>query len=388
MGPKGFMYAISISAVTISSCKKPYTPTITASNVNYLVVEGVINAGQDSTIIKLSRTVNIAGNINAVAELGAHVAIESNHNISYPLQETGNGNYTSSALNLDITQKYHLRITTSAGKEYLSDFESTKPNPPIDSVGFIVQDNGIQLHVNTHDSNNNTRYYRWEYKETWQFNAKYAAQFITDGTKLNYRLAPQQIYGCFGNNASSDILLGSTASLSKDIIYQQPVTQIASNSEKLERKYSILIKQYALTSNAYSFWQNLKKNSEQLGTIFAPLPSEAAGNIHYITTPSEPVIGYVSVTNIQQKRIFISNSQLPRTWVPDYPYQCELDSMFIHRHGQNDVALFLIPIGSKEFAIATLADPGSGTFLGYLSANAECADCTIRGTTKQPDFWR
>jgi hypothetical protein len=186
------------------------------------------------------------------------------------------------------------------------------------------------------------------------------------------------------------VLLGSTAKLVNDVVYQQPLTQITSTSEKIEAKYSILVKQYALTSDAYNFWQNVKTNSEQLGTLFGPLPSEIPGNIHCVTTPSEQVIGYVSVTNVQQKRIFISNDQLPSSWRPEYPYECEIDTMLYCRGptcGQNDIALFLLPIGTTEFAIVPYTSK-TGAALGYLAADAECADCTIRGTTKQPSFWQ
>lgn len=387
MSTKRYIYIMSISAIIITGCKKLYTPNITASNVSYLVVEGVINAGQDSTIIKLSRTVNISDQVKTTPESGARVTVESDQNNSYTLNEIGNGKYASPALSLNAAYKYHLHIKTTAGKEYLSDFEAVKPNPPIDSVGFTVQNNGIQLYVNTHDPANSTRYYRWEYAETWNFHARYQTTFITDGTNLNYRTPDQQIYSCFGNNTSSTVLLGSTTKLSNDVIYQQPLTQILSTSEKLEIKYSILVKQYALTSYAFNFWQNLKKNAEQLGTIFAPLPSELSGNIHCITTPSESVIGYISVTNIQQKRIFISYSQLPQSWNSTYPYQCTLDTLLINRGtNQHDVALFLIPIGSTEFAVSTISSK-TGTLIGYLGADAECADCTIRGTNKQPAFW-
>jgi hypothetical protein len=388
MDAKGYIYVISISAIAITGCKKPYNPTIIATNSNYLVVEGVINTGQDSTIIKLSRTVNILDKITANPEPGAQVTVESDHNNSYPLNEIAYGEYASPSLNLTASYKYRLHITTSVGKEYLSDFESVSTNPPIDSVGFTVQNNGIQLYVNTHNPANSTRYYRWEYAETWNFHAEYPSPLITDGVKLNLRTPDQQIYSCFGNNASDVILLGSSAKLSNDVIYQQPLTQVSSTSEKLEAKYSILVKQYALTSDAYNFWQNLKKNAEQLGTIFSPQPSEVPGNIHCVTTPSEPVIGFVSVTNTQQKRIFISHSQLPQTWSATYPYQCELDTLLIHRGPfQNDVALFLIPLGSTEFAISALSSP-TGQLIGYLGAGSECADCTIRGTNKQPAFWK
>jgi len=385
---KYMVFFVTAVIIGFCSCKKPYTPVIVASNSNYLVVEGVINSGQDSTIIKLSRTVNISDKITANPEPGAQVTVESDHNSSYPLNEMGHGEYASPSLNLAASYKYRLHVKTSAGKEYLSDFESVTTNPAIDSVGFSLQGSGIQLYVNTHNPANNTRYYRWEYAETWNFHAKYQSPLITDGVKLNLRTPDQQIFSCFGNDTSGVVLLGSSAKLSNDVIYQQPLIQISSTSEKLETKYSILVKQYALTGDAYNFWQNLKKNSEQLGTLFGPLPSEIPGNIHCVTTPSEQVIGYVSVTNVQQKRIFISHSQLPQTWESMYPYQCEIDTMLIHRGlFQNDVALFLIPLGSTEFAISPLSSQ-SGSLIGYLASDAECADCTIRGTNKQPSFWK
>jgi hypothetical protein len=388
MNARGNVFLISFSAMLIAGCKKPYTPPAVTTSVNYLVVEGVINAAADSTIINLSRTVSVSGKIGSNAELGATVTVESDQNTAYPLQELGKGRYGSSALNIDPAHKYRLHIFTMGNKEYVSDLEPVKPTPPIDSVGFVQQDSGIQLYLNSHDPNNSTRYYRWEYNETWQFHAKYESLFITDGKQLHYRTPDQQIYYCFGNDTSSTILLGSTAALVKDVIYQAPLTQILSTSEKLETRYSIVVRQYALTGPAYSFYQNLKKNTEQLGSIFSAQPSEVAGNVHCVTVPSEPVIGYVSVTNVQQKRIFIDESQLPQNWFPTYPYTCTLDSLLLcHNSCQDDVALFLIPLGSSELAIEPATDK-FGNLLGYLASDHECADCTIRGTTKQPVFWK
>jgi hypothetical protein len=384
-----YLYTIILLTIIAASCKKPYNPNLPAVQSNYLVVEGVINSGQDSTIIRLSRTVALTDSVQAVPELGAQVTVESDQNAVYLLQELGNGKYASPSLNLDNTSKYHLHIRTQPGKEYISDFEPVKTTPAIDSIGFIQQSNGIQLYVNTHDPNNNTRYYRWDYTETWNFHAKYQSGYITDGTEIVNRTPAQQIYTCFGNHASNDIVLASSAKLTNDVIYQGPLTRIASTSEKLETKYSILVKQYALTKEEYNFWQNLKKNTEQLGSIFDAQPSEVPGNIHCVSNPSEPVLGYVGVTNIQQSRIFISATQLPQTWQPVYPYQCGVDSLLYYDSaGQNEVAEFLIPLGSTQFAISAIEDKRALSVLGYTSTDAQCADCTIRGTTTTPAFWK
>jgi len=381
---------ITILIVGIN-CKTPYEPSIIASNGNYLVVEGVINTAQDSTVIKLSRTVNLSGKTNSNPELNAIVAVEDNQSSSYPLQEIGNGKYASPSLNLDNTRQYRLRIITSSGKTYLSDLEAVRSNPPIDSVGYLIQSSGMQLYINTHNPNNNTRYYRWDYSETWRFHAEYQSQYITDGTEIVLRTPDQQIYYCFANNNSSTILLGSSAKLQQDVIYQNPITQIPSTSEKIELKYSILVKQYALSTDEYNFWVNLKKNTEQLGSIFDPQPSNINGNVHCTTNPSEIVIGYVGVTSIQQKRIFISSEQLPITWVPAYPYECQQDSnlycKLVDGKCVNQVQNNLIPVNSSEFITSAIYKP-SPLIVGYLGTTQSCADCTIRGATKQPDFWR
>jgi len=379
-----------VLTLTIIACRKPYNPPEITAPGSYLVVEGAINAGSDSTIIKLSRTVNLSSGTTNNPETGAIIVVQSNNNNSYPLTETSKGSYSVAGLNLDVTKTYRISIKTANNQQYFSDYVPVKVTPPVDSVGYTVQSNGIQLYVNTHDPNNNTRYYLWDYKETWQFHARYLSQFITNGTKIVARNPDQIVYSCFGNDASSTILLGSSAKLSQDVIYQSPLTSVVSTSEKIETKYSILVDQYALTSDAYAFYTNLKKNTEQLGSIFDAQPSQIAGNIHNVNNANEPVVGYVIACTVQSKRIFISVDQLPNTWSPIYPYECDIDSeWFFNPHTkQNDVAQNLIPLNSSTIPITTFVAPGGFSVSGYLGVEDDCVDCTLRGTKTQPNFWK
>ena len=73
-----------IAGLTLG-CVKPYNPAIVAGNNNYLVVEGNINTGTDSTTIVLSRTTNIASGITLKPELNAKIIIQDNQNQSYAL---------------------------------------------------------------------------------------------------------------------------------------------------------------------------------------------------------------------------------------------------------------------------------------------------------------
>jgi len=156
--------AILLSIIILSGCKKPYNPPATASPGSYLVVEGVINAGADSTVITLSKTVSLSSASGANPVLNAVVTVESNKNNVYPLTDAGHGKYFSAGLNLDNTLQYRLNIKTSNNEQYQSAFQAVAITPPIDSLGFVIQNTptntGIQVYLNTHDPSNKTKYYR------------------------------------------------------------------------------------------------------------------------------------------------------------------------------------------------------------------------------------
>jgi len=371
----------------ILSCKKPYSPRIISTSQNYLVVEGLINSGNDSTVIKLSRTVSLNSNASSTVENGAIVTVEDDQSNSYPLTQVGAGTYASAPLPVDYTRTYRVRIKTNDGNEYLSDLVQAKASPPIDSVGFQVAGNSLNIYVNAHDPSNATRYYRWDYQETWQFHSNYNSEYIIAGDTIIPRPPAQSVYYCFANDVSSSVILASTTKLSQDVVYQAPITQISSISEKLEVKYSILVRQYALTQDAFQFWQELQQNTEQIGSIFDAQPSSSIGNIHCISNPAERVVGFISAGSITTKRIFITNAQVPFGWIAQSPYDCENQEAFYDdpTTHQNDVEAVLFSSGNYVITSAIIQN---NAIVGYRYSSEECTNCTLRGTTQQPVFWK
>ena len=372
-----------------TACRKPYNPQVISNDNHYLVVEGVVNSGNDSTVISLSRTVKLSEDVRTQAVTNYTVAVEGEQGGNYVLQSQGNGKYEIGPMHLDATKKYRLHITTPEGKEYASDYVEVRQTPPIDSIGFMPKNNNLQLYVNTHNPTNNTRYYRWDYEETWKFHSKFQSDYIVDAQtkQMRPRRVDEASYYCFTGDKSSTIVLGSSAKLAQDVIFQGPINTIPRDAEKIELRYSILLRQYALTKEGYQFWESLKKNTEQLGSIFDAQPTQLQGNIHSISNPTEPVIGYVSITNTQSKRIFIDNSQLPRDWLAKYPYDCVMpDSalFFNPKSGLNEVEAMIIKGGG--IPIRTISSEGG--IAGYLYSSTQCADCRIRGRVQQPSFWK
>jgi hypothetical protein len=395
-----------ILVIIFAGCKKPYNPPAISAPASYLVVEGVIIPAPDTTIIKLSRTVNLSNKSILSPVLHGVLDIESDQNQVYPLTEATKGNYILTGLNLNNSAKYRLRIKTADNKEYVSDFVAVLNSPPIDSVSYdtkgTVTSPGLNIYINTHDPVNKVHYFRWDYEETWIFHSNFASYFKSNGdTVLGRDLVNDNITYCWQSDTSSTIVLGSSAKLSQDVIVNQPITSIASTSEKVGDEYSILVRQYALTADAYNFYVNLKKNTEQLGSIFDAQPSQLNANIHSVTNPSEPVIGYISVGSITNQRIFITNKQLPKWVTTPFYTNCQIAfgpnspcCFYVYPPGpQNQVnayinynkggytSPFLIPID------AITIHPGQPP-IGYTASERECVDCTLRGSNKKPGFWR
>jgi len=374
-------------------CKKPYNPEVIAAPASYLVVEGVINSGADSTIIKLNRTVKLSASTSVNPVTDALVTVEGDDNSSRPLTTTGRGIYFFAGLNLDVTHKYRLKIKTANNKVYASDFVPVINSPAIDSVTYKIKSDGVGINLNTHSSNN-IRYYRWEYDETWVHTADYESDYKSNGdTVLPRDKVNDNIYVCWKNHASSTITLGSSAKLAQDIISDFLLIFISRHDDKLRHRYSILTRQYALTKEAYEFWQNLKKNTEQLGSIFDAQPSQINGNIHSLTDANEPVIGYISAGSYTTKRIYVDQYNLP-AWLDPLVDGCELKPyMYFYFDpgggpAVNQVDQYInFHKSTGELQIPTDKLPGAGD-PGYYGSTPRCVDCTLTGTNKKPDFWQ
>ena len=374
-----------LSAVIFFSCKKEFTPTgALAGTDKFLVIDGFINAGNDSTFIKLSNTQKI-DTLNKVAPVtGATLTVESDANNSFALTEVRPGTYAAPPTALNIAQKYRLRVKTADGKEYLSDFVVVKNAPAVDSVGFNALGDGVHIYANAHDATNNTKYYRYDFTEAWQFHANLFSSYAI----------PDKYY-CYGNDVSSSITIANTAKLSSDVIYQAPIATVPSSSEKLEIKYSILVKQYALTSDAYSFWQNLEKNTNNIGGIFDAQPSLNQTNYHNTANPAELVVGYLSVGSYSSKRIFISAGQLPGTYKVNNGLSCPIDTAYyfhspyyFYNPPYYSVDLSGVYPGYVAIDRSYISPQGPFGAPNYLTyTRTECANCTIRGTQVKPPFW-
>jgi hypothetical protein len=387
------MNRVSLAVLIIflfTTCKEKYISPASTPVTGYLVVDGVINAATGTTNIVLKRTAKL-DSTTIVYEKGATVFVEGENNTKFNLQESSAGNYSATGLGLNYALKYRLNILTLEGKKYQSDFVSVQTTPPIDSVSLKQDSLGAHIFINTHDPKNNTKYYQWDYNETWEYHSPFITYFeyypvnTPEGIKYLIRFKDPvlvsfdtSIITCWQNDYSKSIITGSTISLSENKIYL-PLNFIPVGSVKLAVLYSINTRQYSLSEGKFQFLQKMKKNNEATGSIFDSQPSELVGNIHCISNPSDPVIGFIDICQIQEKRTFIQNSQLTE-W--GYKPPCReveventIDSItYMHTQG------YLPTRGGRMGVI--FGPPGT---IWY--ATPVCLNCKLTGTDVKPTFW-
>lgn len=377
---------IFLLLIGLMACRKPFAPKVLSLNNNYLVVEGIIVNNPDSTIFKLSRTVNISSASNVNPVLNATVVVQDDQKASFPLTELGSGVYATNSITLDNSRKYKLYIKTNDQREYLSDLVAVKNSPPIDSVTYQITSTQVNFFSSTHDPSNNSRFYRWYYQETYKYYSPIEVDFIYQNNEVEQRTPAQQIRTCYIHNNSSNIILNSSAKLQQDVIVKNPITQVSYTLDDLKVRYSILVRQYALTPEGFNYYTNLAKNTEKLGSIFDAQPSEISGNIHCVTNPSEPVLGFICAGNISTKRIFVDRQQIP---VSDFgsPKGCTVPGTIKWTAGKNN---FFFPGSIVEGLVLPLQamkiDEKGGSF-SLPVTTPQCGDCTLKGTTQIPDFW-
>jgi hypothetical protein len=244
----------------------------------------------------------------------------------------------------------------------------------------------VTIYANTHDPANATHYYQWNFDETWEFhsaeNSEY--EYDTAAAQVIPRPASSQIYTCWHEGSSANVLLGNSTKLAQDVIYEQPLELLPKNGVQLSILYTTLVRQYALTDSGYTYFSILQKNTEEMGSIFDAQPSALFGNIHSLTRPAEQVLGFISAGTVRQERIWISPAQ-----VPDWRYIAACGGPDI-KVGLDSLSLiYPFSIGGYIPIDPHVPLPPAAPYIDGWRANVVgCVDCRAEGgVLYKPSYW-
>lgn len=373
---KSFFIRFIVLAALLGACVYDYPVPQLKEDAQLLVVDGFLNASTGNVTVKLSRTTNLQSTTSFVPENNAAVALEWEFG-KISLYQINEGYYTSSAP-VSIGETCRITIQLASGKKYHSDWVEAMPTSPIDSLTYSTSNLGLQLEVSSHNPEKKGSYYMWQYVETWEYTSAFASDYILQDGRAVFR--PENIYNCWHVKPSSTILVFSTKSLAEDVVSKFPVTILPKGSEKLAIKYSMLVQQMTIDQKAYDYWNLLKKNTENLGSLFDPQPSQLLGNIHNSQTNDELVLGYFFASAVSEERFTISLFDLP----PDFRLarnfgDCELKSIPVRELGTFTPTAYNL--------VTPVPAPGPVPTDFYYST-LNCTDCRLQGgTTLRPYYW-
>jgi len=388
------IYIFIFLVIFMAACVTPYYPNITKYD-NLLVVDGQLTNLKGPYIVKLTRTFKYSGSTVAIGAgeqsaekvSGAKLKIIDNTGLEVSLDEISAGEYST----VDTTfrgvsgKSYKLQINYN-DQVYESDFETLKTPTPIDKLYWEYKpldsdgSNRIQILLDTHDLTNSTRYYGWEYEETWKF-----------AVPLDVIENPEWKI-CYQSDSSFFLNLNTSIQKNSDIINRQLLKSIDETTNRLFYRYTILAKQYSFTEQTYKYFEDLISLNQNQGTLFDATPYSLVGNIKNLTNKDTPVLGYFVVSGVSEKRIFIDKSELPQDFKATAGFNdCAVHLVTVPKtltdFRQNNEVDSLMRLGYTLF-VKYDTSIGKNTPAWLLSfAKPYCFNCTLTGVSKVPYFW-
>jgi len=368
----------------ILSCNETYWPKINASDERLVVVDGHITNSTPCQIelSYASRIYNVAN----TPITGCEVSLKDNCGNIENLTESVPGTYASSdSFKGIIGRSYKLIINTPSSQTYESTFERLNTPTSIKSVYNEIETKynpnqlyskiGYQFYVNTKEAIHDTNYFLWRLKATYEYNVDFKVKYIFDKGILKIFPNPDSIYKCWHTYTVNKVFTFSTEKLSTPIVDRFPLHFVSTETRQLSIRYSLLVKQYSLTRNAYIFWNELEKLHTSDGVFNVKQPFQVKGNISNINNPNETVLGYFFAAGIEEKRVFFDKPPLS---VPFYYSKCELKHQDFSAY--ND--LWMTDPGYWPIYITTSPDGARAV------PHPACIDCReSAGVIVKPDFW-
>ena len=351
-----------------------------------IVIEGRILAGEES-VIHLSYTTPINSEEETTDILNAQVYV------------IGQNGYRSEAAEFDIEDDCYVIDTktlenntlyavevTIDNDTYQSNFQPLLISPEIDEVTWKENESSISIYVTTLAEQTDPRHYMWSFEEDWEIHAEV-------DMRGNHQIKPvykkehypgltethnPYLY-CWMHDVSRHINLHSSSNLSENLVKNVKLHEISIEDIRISYIYSILVKQWSLSDEAYHYFSTMKQYTEEDESLFAPILSDFQGNIRCISNPDKRAHGYVLASNVTTKRIFI--------YEENFKHMRSLYSEpFCISKGSDQKPWGLDPIEEWLSPWVIMRNQWDGDETLYQWS---CVDCrhTVGATKKRPDFW-
>jgi hypothetical protein len=378
-----------VTTLMLTSCIKPFDPEIAAGDSSKLVVSGLVTDAIGYQKVTISRSTSISAIKHEEKPLpGCTVTISDDKGHQFLMTDSTDGNYFCriDPQYLTTGSYFMVEILTPDGSKIISDYDRLSACPLVDSVYYVRKDlpttdpakfdKGIQFYVDLDGNTSDSRYYRWEAVETFEYHAEYPIEWYYDGLNVRHKFPPDYSKDtCWLTKLISDVFTISTENLAENKYQQIPLHFVDNSTERLLNGYSLLVNQYSLSDSAYKYWNQLRINSTNEGGLYERQPLASKGNLHNLTHPAQDVLGFFGVSSVKSKRIFIQKVENL-----EVVHLSECFPTPLTKYGFSDVAIVYAP---KPVYLL-----GDSTGWKPIVLNAECVDCTASfGKNVKPVFW-
>ncbi len=403
------LFSIIIASL-FNSCIEPIDVE-TATFEDVLVVTAIITNEYKIHQIKLTNSYRFDEG-SRFPETNALVAIQDDTGKSIPFHETsGYGIYGINGFGLYESDEpfkaepgidYKLIIVKADGKTYESAPTPLTHETKIDAVYAersldALNNDGIQIFVDSYDATGNSKYYKYEFEETYKIVAPnwVSTDMIVSSSppfSYNLELKTYRENACYNSSISNDIIQTETTDLLEDRVQKFSVRFIPRTNPIISHRYSILVKQYVQSLDAYTYYKTLKKMSTSQSGLTQNQPGFIQGNIYAVDDPNEKVIGIFEVSSVSEKRMFFNYLDFyPNQARPAYFVPCETSTPSTLYFGGASPPPFQNSIlnGASKYFSENPNYPNSQNDLEgpFLVVPTPCGDCTRLGTSIKPDFW-
>jgi hypothetical protein len=360
------------------SCQFPYVAEIDDLS-GLITIDGSLVKGDTIQTINVSRSTSLTQpGFDPVT--GCVVVIEDELGNIFTFPETKNGKYQLEIEDESIVigRKYKLIVISLDDKRYESDYEKISPGAPVDSVYFEkdkffdpsqdIEMEGLQFYLDLKGSESESRYYRWILTETWEYKSISPAQYYynSEGDTVNLE-SPYEFYRCWINKKIPGLYSSSTVNLTTNLKKKIPLHFVSNKTNRLGVRYSLMVEQYSMSEGAYSYWNQIKIETEESGGLYTQQPGQTKSNLFNVNDATERVLGYFWASSKKSKRIFVNRPSDLAVYISD----CEL------------LPLDTIALNYGPFPVYV-----------FMSLNVEytssqpCMNCTLAGGENiKPTFW-
>ncbi len=390
-----FIVALAVVISLLRACVDRYYPEEDDLRTGTLVINAHLTNKAGEQVIEISRSaVMTYPSFDPVSGSLAEVIREDGEFMVFSESEPG---YYKAILDESFLQtgsSYMLHVITPDGKEYESAFDKLRPVPDIDSLYYEVETNsfasksdsisGIRFYCDFTYDKKDYEYIRWELTETYEYhNSVDLEYFYLDPGYVINPVPDSFIYTiCYITNELFQIHSMSLKNLDFGYYIKKPFSFVPNDEQeqKLHHKYSLLVKQYSLGEEAFFYWNEMGKTSQEQGSLFDRQPALLKSNIRNVNDENEVVLGFFSMAGMVEKRAFAIK-----------PDGLDLSPWLNHCYPRELPPGSLWRVGGRYYyhprPMYFTRPRASG--LPIIRMNKSCVDCREykNSTHIMPDFW-